>query len=112
MLEEADKPAGKLSGGLHQRLGLAILLQPEVPVLLLDEPCLSLDPHWRRRLQALLRAEAAKGRTILLATHLLAEWEGVADCCLLCEEGCIPGKLDPANLRSSLLAKPQELVAA
>ena len=112
MLEGADKPAGKLSGGLRQRLGLAILLQPEVPVLLLDEPGLSLDPHWRRRLQALLRAEAAKGRTILLATHLLAEWEGVADCCLLCEEGCIPGKLDAANLRSSLLAKPQELVAA
>ena len=49
---------GELSGGTRQRLGLAILLLPDVPVLLLDEPGLSLDPGWRKRLQDTLRFEA------------------------------------------------------
>lgn len=99
--EEAGKSAGKLSGGLRQRLGLAVLLLPRAPVLLLDEPGLSLDPLWRERLLEMLRTEATEGRTVLIATHLLAEWEGVADCCLVCEQGRITGELDPVNLRRS-----------
>jgi len=110
--DEADKPAGKLSGGLRQRLGLAVLLLPDVPVLLLDEPGLSLDPHWRERLQSLVRHEAGRGRTILIATHMLAEWNGVADRCLLCDDGCITAELDPDNLRDSLSTRQLNRFAA
>lgn len=89
---------GELSGGLRQRLGLAVLLLPDAPVLLLDEPDLSLDPEWRRRLQELLHQEAHRGKTVLVTTHLLAEWNEVAHRCLLCQEGVIARELDPANL--------------
>lgn len=98
---EAGKLTRALSGGLRQRLGLAVLLLPQSKVLLLDEPGLSLDPEWRERLQKTLRVEALRGRTVLVTTHLLAEWEGIADRSVLCREGRIAGELDPAALRES-----------
>jgi ABC-2 type transport system ATP-binding protein len=88
----------QLSGGTRQRLGLALLLLPDAPALLLDEPGLSLDPAWRRRLQQTLQFEAARGKTVLVTTHLIAEWNNVADRCLLCRDGTIERELDPKNL--------------
>ena len=89
---------GELSGGTRQRLGLALLLLPDAPVLLLDEPGLSLDPAWRKRLQDTLRFEAERGKTVLLTTHLVSEWNKVAQRCLLCRDGTIERELDPDNL--------------
>lgn len=96
--EAADKQSGHLSGGMRQRLGIALLLLPETPALLLDEPGLSLDPEWRDRLQEILNEESAKGRAVLATTHLLAEWNGKADVCLLCEGGTIRGGVNPDAL--------------
>lgn len=87
--DEAGKRVGALSGGLRQRLGFAILLMPDAPVLLLDEPGLSLDPEWRERLQAQLRDEAARGKTVLVTTHLLAEWGAEGYRRLSCHDGRI-----------------------
>ncbi|MFH1500214.1 MAG: ABC transporter ATP-binding protein [Verrucomicrobiota bacterium] len=99
MLEHADVPTGKLSGGLRQRLALAVFSVAEASVLLLDEPGLSLDPEWRASLQEYLVDAAARGGTVLVATHLLGEWEGRADRCLLVENGRSQGELPPAELR-------------
>lgn len=92
-------PTGKLSGGLRQRLALAVFSLADTPVLLLDEPGLSLDPEWRQRLQDFLRGKAQSGHTVLVATHLLGEWEGRADRCLLVERGRLQGELPPDQLR-------------
>lgn len=89
---------GALSGGTRQRLGLALLLLADAPVLLLDEPGLSLDPGWRKRLQETLHFEAQRGKTVLVTTHLVAEWNDVADRCLLCRDGAIERELDPTDL--------------
>lgn len=96
--EAADEQTRTLSGGMRQRLGLALLLLPDAPILLLDEPGLSLDPAWRQRLQSMLRNEAMLGKTILITTHLIAEWNNVAHRCLLCRDGVIERELDPSNL--------------
>ena len=88
----------KLSGGMRQLLGVAFLLLADAPVLLLDEPGLSLDPGWRKWLQQKLRFEAERGKTILVTTHLIAEWNDIADRCLLCRNGIIERELDPRNL--------------
>ena len=93
-----DVRTGALSGGTRQRLGIALLLLPNAPVLLLDEPGLSLDPGWRKRLQETLRFEAECGKTILVTTHLVAEWNQVADRCLLCRAGTVERELDPSDL--------------
>ena len=94
----ARERTGALSGGMRQRLGIALLLLPDAPVLLLDEPGLSLDPGWRARLQTMLNEEAARGKTVLMTTHLIAEWNGVAQRCLLCHRGRIAHELDPSDL--------------
>lgn len=97
----ARVPTGKLSGGLRQRLGLAVFALADAPVLLLDEPGLSLDPGWRDQLQRFLTAQARAGRTVLVATHLLGEWEGRADRCVLLENGRCVGELAPDQLRAA-----------
>jgi ABC-type multidrug transport system ATPase subunit len=96
--EVARMRTEKLSGGMRQLLGLAFLLLADAPILLLDEPGLSLDPDWRKWLQQKLRFEAARGKTILVTTHLIAEWNDVADRCLFCRDGVIERELDPTNL--------------
>jgi ABC-type multidrug transport system ATPase subunit len=88
----------ELSGGMRQRLGIAFLLLADAPVLLLDEPGLSLDPGWRKRLQETLRFESQRGKAVLVTTHLIAEWNNVADRCLLCRDGVIEQELDPSDL--------------
>lgn len=98
LLEAARERTGALSGGMRQRLGLALLLLGQAPVLLLDEPGLSLDPGWRTRLQEILREEGTRGRAVLVTTHLIAEWNGIADRCLLCRDGRIEREIDPTDL--------------
>lgn len=99
--ESWDQRVGTLSGGMKQRLGLAVLLLPDSPILLLDEPGLSLDPEWRHQLKLLLLHESGLGKTVLMATHLLGEWEGVAHQCLMCNHGRVETELDPDNIQSS-----------
>ncbi len=89
---------GELSGGMRQLLGLALLFLPDAPVLLLDEPGLSLDPNWRERLQEMLRSAADHGKTVFVTTHLIREWNDVAHRCLLCRDGKIERELDPTDL--------------
>ena len=98
--------------GLRQRLGLGVLLLADAPVLLLDEPGLSLDPEWRSQLQTILQEEASSGKTVLVTTHLLAEWEGAAHRALLCQKGGAVTEIDPHRLRDEFLHKDAGPAAA
>ncbi|HEY6065243.1 MAG TPA: ABC transporter ATP-binding protein, partial [Thermoanaerobaculia bacterium] len=69
----ADVKVKKFSKGMTQRLGLASALVHDPEVLLLDEPTDGVDPVGRREIRDLLRDEAARGRAILLNSHLLSE---------------------------------------
>jgi len=89
LTDAADQPCGTLSGGMRQRLGLAILELADAPVLLLDEPALSLDPEWRTFLMDRLRTHADEGAAVLMATHLLDVWTPIVDRVLRCEDGHI-----------------------
>jgi ABC-2 type transport system ATP-binding protein len=73
------KYARELSGGNIQRLGIAIALMPDVPILILDEPTLSLDPEGVMRFKSLLSTLKKEGKTILFTTHLLNEVDELAD---------------------------------
>ena len=94
-----NKRSSELSGGLRQRLGLAVLFLADTPALVLDEPGISLDPGWRENMQQILIAQARQGKAVLVATHLLGEWQDRADRCLLCENGRVVREIDPHRLR-------------
>ena len=80
-------PAGTLSLGMRQRLGLASALLGRPRVLLLDEPANGLDPHGLRWLRDLLRDHAAAGGAALVSSHLLAELSQVADSVVVVHRG-------------------------
>jgi ABC-2 type transport system ATP-binding protein len=75
----ADVRVKKFSKGMTQRLGLAAALVHDPDVLLLDEPTDGVDPVGRREIRDLLQAEAARGKAILLNSHLLSEIERMCD---------------------------------
>lgn len=75
----ADVKVKKFSKGMTQRLGLAAALIHEPDALLLDEPTDGVDPVGRREIRDILREEAARGRAILLNSHLLSEIELTCD---------------------------------
>ena len=83
----ADVKVRKFSKGMTQRLGLAAALVHDPEVLLLDEPTDGVDPVGRREIRDLLREEAARGKAILLNSHLLSEIELTCDRVAILRQG-------------------------
>lgn len=80
-----ERPAGKLSGGMKQKLGLACTLLGKPEVLLLDEPGVGVDPISRRELWRMVRELAQGGMTVLWSTAYLDEAELCDHVCLMNE---------------------------
>ncbi len=106
-----DRLAGRLSGGMKQKLALACALVPQPRVLLLDEPTTGVDPVSRREFWDALAHLATDGLTILIATPYLDEAERCHRVAFI-HEGQIQQIGTPAELRNSLHAKRLELRTA
>ena len=85
----AGRKVGKCSGGEQQRLRFAMALLSDPALLLLDEPTTGMDVEGRRTFWSAIRADAAKGRTVLFATHYLEEADQYADRIVLISQGRI-----------------------
>jgi ABC-2 type transport system ATP-binding protein len=83
----ADRLVGKCSGGEQQRLRFALALLPDPELLILDEPTTGMDVEGRRSFWAAIRQDAAKGRTVLFATHYLEEADAYAGRIVLLRHG-------------------------
>ncbi|WP_322767586.1 ABC transporter ATP-binding protein [Frankia sp. Cr1] len=77
--DAAGMPAGRLSLGMTQRLGMAAALLGDPPTLVLDEPANGLDPDGITWIRKLLATLAREGRTVFLSSHLIAEIAQIAD---------------------------------
>ena len=104
----AHRLAGRLSGGMKQKLSLVCALVPEPHILLLDEPTTGVDPVSRREFWDVLAHLAADGLTILVATPYLDEAERCHRVAFM-HLGELRQTGTPAELRSSLHAKRLEL---
>jgi ABC-2 type transport system ATP-binding protein len=96
--EVARRRAGRLSLGMRQRLGLAVALLGDPPILILDEPANGLDPDGIAWLRAFLRSLAAEGRAILVSSHLMGELEDTADRLVVIRRGRLIAETEVAEL--------------
>lgn len=88
LADAGKKKLRAYSGGMRQRLGIAQAMLNDPQVLILDEPTAGLDPRERVRFRNLI-ADYAKGRTVLLSTHIVSDVEAIADEILLMKAGRI-----------------------
>ena len=87
-----------LSGGLKQRLGIAIALVNDPEVVFLDEPTTGLDPRARREVWEVLLGLKKKGKTVFLTTHYMEEAELLADTVAIISKGKIVAMGSPDEL--------------
>lgn len=92
--EELNKQVGALSGGMRQRLSLALALLSDPPVLLLDEPTANLDERARGELLDLLNRCRASGKTLLFASHRPEEVAALADEVVILDQGRVAARYD------------------
>jgi ABC-2 type transport system ATP-binding protein len=100
--EFAGRPTNKLSGGQTQRVRLAVALVANSDLLLLDEPTAALDVEGRREFWASMRAVAARGTTVIFATHYLEEADAFADRIILIAQGRIVADGSPAEIKAKV----------
>jgi ABC-2 type transport system ATP-binding protein len=97
-----DRPVGKFSKGMMQRLGFCQALMHDPELLILDEPFSGLDPIGRKDIRDALIEQRARGKTLLMTSHVLTDVE------LLCDHVAIVqgGKVTTAGKMNDLL-KPE-----
>lgn len=82
-----ERPAGKLSGGMKQKLGLACALLNRPRILLLDEPTVGVDPLSRRDLWRILRENAAARDMLIVVATTYMDEAALCDDVIVLEEG-------------------------
>jgi ABC-2 type transport system ATP-binding protein len=97
----ADRLVKACSGGEQQRLKFALALIPDPDLMILDEPTTGMDVAARQEFWKTMRADAADGRTIVFATHYLAEADAFADRTVLMAHGRIMVDGPTAQVRAA-----------
>ena len=102
LLPHIRKPVHDLSGGLKQRLALALALLADPPILILDEPTANLDIRAREDFLQLLHELKVGGKTMAFSSHRLEEVTALADRVLLLEGGRLVVDAPPNELEQRL----------
>jgi ABC-2 type transport system ATP-binding protein len=95
-----NRMVGKCSGGQQQRLRFAMALLSDPGLLMLDEPTTGMDVEGRRDFWGAIRQDAARGRTVVFATHYLDEADTYADRIILVRKGKIVADGTAAEIKN------------
>jgi ABC-2 type transport system ATP-binding protein len=96
--DKSEEQFQNLSGGLKQRLGIAVALVNDPEVVFLDEPTTGLDPRARREVWEVLLGLKKKGKTVFLTTHYMEEAELLADTVAIISKGRIIAMGSPEEI--------------
>jgi ABC-2 type transport system ATP-binding protein len=96
----AGRRVDRLSGGQTQRVRFALATAGECDLLVLDEPTAAMDVEARQSFWAGMRSQAARGRTVLFATHYLEEADQAADRVLVISGGRLIADGTPAQIKA------------
>ena len=89
-------------GAVSERLGLAVALLPDAPVLLLDEPTAALDPDGLCAFYGVIERRRDRGQTVLFSSHHMGDVERLADRFLVLSGGRLVSSLSAAELTKEL----------
>ena len=98
LTEYRNQPADSLSGGLKQRVRVAMAVATDAELIFLDEPTLGLDAVTRRRIWGVLNEIQKEGRSILLTTHYIDEAEILSNNVAIIDHGKMVLSGSPAEL--------------
>ncbi len=96
-----DRPIGKFSKGMMQRIGLAQALLHDPELLVLDEPMSGLDPIGRKEVRDVLLEQRASGKTLLFTSHILSDVELLCDRVVIMQKGEITSEGNVHDLLES-----------
>jgi ABC-type multidrug transport system ATPase subunit len=99
----SDKPVSQFSGGMLQRLGLAVTSLPNAPILVLDEPTTSLDPEGAIQFREFLAEMKRQGKTIVFSSHVLNDVIQLADRVAILVGGRLVALQSVSALREELM---------
>jgi ABC-2 type transport system ATP-binding protein len=89
LAEAADRRVGTYSKGMLQRIGLAQALVHDPQLVILDEPTAGVDPIGAALITKLILELKARGKTVLITSHLLAQIEDVCDRVAILDKGSL-----------------------
>lgn len=99
--EVAGVHSEELSGGLRQRILIAMTVACDVELMFLDEPTIGLDPLGRRKVwNELIRLKREEGKTIVLTTHYMDEAESLSDELAIVDKGKLLTQGSPVDVRA------------
>lgn len=93
------------SGGMVQRLGLAVALLPDAPVFLLDEPTAALDPDGLEAFYRVVKRSREDGRAVLFTSHQMGDAERLADRFAILVNGLLVADITSREMKERLAAR-------
>ena len=110
MTPAAQRHVGAYSKGMRQRIKLAQAIAHDPQVLVLDEPLNGLDPMARAETIALFREWGAKGRHVLVSSHILHEVDQISDQVILLSQGYVVAEGQIQGVRSEVKEQPMQIL--
>jgi len=103
LTEAAKRKIGQYSGGMKQRLGIAVALFNKPEMVFLDEPTSALDPEGRMEILEYLKDLKVEGTTVFISTHILSDIERICDEVSILDKGQILISDNLENLKNKYI---------
>jgi ABC-2 type transport system ATP-binding protein len=102
LYDARNRPAMNLSGGMKQKILVAMAMAVDAQLLFLDEPTIGLDPVSRRQVWSSIKDWKKEGKSILLTTHYMDEAEMLSDNIVIIDNGRVIAKGTIKELRTTI----------